>query len=265
MVAILLIAAVELASAACAVSAVAAEPKKVEWMVGDDKREALVVAASSSEPPPLVFVWHGHGGTMNNVVRSFAIHKQWPEAVVVYPQGLPTPGALTDPEGKKPGWQKVAGDQNDRDLKFFDDMLKTLKKDHKIDEKRIFSTGHSNGGAFTYLLWAQRGDVFAAVAPSAAGGRALQGIKPLPCLHVMGESDPLVTPAIQKRAIEMVKKTNGCDAESKPWAKAGTLSGTQFASKGGTPLVLLTHPGDHKFPADAPELIVKFFKEHAKK
>lgn len=239
-----------------------AEPKKVEWTVGGDRREALVVASSSSDPAPLVFVWHGHGGTMRHAAATMGFHKQWPEAVVVYPQGLPTPGALTDPEGKKPGWQKTAGDQNDRDLKFFDDMLKTLKKDHKIDDKRVYSTGHSNGGSFTYLLWAQRGGVFAAVAPSAAGGR---GIKPLPCLHVMGEADPLVTPVIQKRAIELVKKANGCDADGKAWAKAGPLTGTQFGSKGGTPLVLLTHPGDHKFPADAPELIVKFFKEHAKK
>lgn len=246
-------------------AAVTAEPKKVEWTVGGDRREALVVASSSGDPAPLVFVWHGHGGTMRHAATTMGFHKQWPEAVVVYPQGLPTPGALTDPEGKKPGWQKVAGDQNDRDLKFFDDMLKTLKKDHKIDDKRIYSTGHSNGGAFTYLLWAQRGDVFAAVAPSAAGGRAVQGIKPLPCLHVMGETDPLVTPAIQKRAIELVKKANGCDADGKAWAKAGQLTGTQYGSKGGPPLVLLTHPGDHKFPAEAPELIVKFFKEHAKK
>ena len=83
-------------------------------------------------------------------------------------QGLNTPGALTDTEGKKPGWQKTFGDQDDRDLKFFDAVLATLKKDYKVDEKRIYATGHSNGGGFTYLLWAARGEVFAAVAPCAA-------------------------------------------------------------------------------------------------
>ena len=39
-------------------------------------------------------------------------------------------------------------------------MLKSLKQDYKVDEKRIFSTGHSNGGGFTYLLWSERPDVF---------------------------------------------------------------------------------------------------------
>jgi polyhydroxybutyrate depolymerase len=68
-------------------------------------------------------------------------------------------------------WQKTFGDQNDRDLKFFDAVLATLKKDCRIDEKRVYATGHSNGGAFTYLLWAARGDVFAAVAPCAAAAK----------------------------------------------------------------------------------------------
>ena len=80
-------------------------------------------------------------------------------------QGLPTPGQLTDPEGKRNGWQKTVGDQKDRDLKFFDAVLTKLKADYKVDESRIYSMGHSNGGGFTYLLWAARGDQFAAFAP----------------------------------------------------------------------------------------------------
>ena len=94
---------------------------------------------------------------MKGAAANFAYHELWPEAIAVYMQGLNTPGALTDPEGKKPGWQKTVGDQNDRDLKFFDAVLATLKKDYKVDEKRIYATGHSNGGGFTYLLWAARG------------------------------------------------------------------------------------------------------------
>ena len=33
----------------------------------------------------------------------------------------------------------------------------------KIDEKRVYATGHSNGGGFTYLLWTCRPDAFAAL------------------------------------------------------------------------------------------------------
>ena len=62
----------------------------------------------------------------------------------------------------------------------------------KVDEKRIYSTGHSNGGAFTYLLWAERGDVFAAMAPSAAVRRKFDRLKPKPVMHLAGEKDALV-------------------------------------------------------------------------
>ncbi len=253
--------------AGCA-AAGAADPKRVEWTVGDLKREALVYAPdkAAKEPCPVVFVFHGHGGTMQNAGKSFAIHTHWPEAICVYPQGVPTPGKLTDPDGKKSGWQHSAGDQGDRDLKFFDAVLKSLRADYKVDDARVYATGHSNGGGFTYLLWAARGDQLAAVAPSGAAARYAADLKPKPCLHVAGESDPLVKYDWQKQTMEAVRKVNGCAADGKEWAAAGKLVGTVFPSKGGTPFVAAVHPGGHPFPAaDAPKLIVKFFQEHPKK
>ena len=149
--------------------------KPREWKVDGVARAALVYApvTAKTNPAPVVFAFHGHGGTMERASKMFGYHTEWPEAIVVYMQGLNTPGQLTDPEGKKPGWQKTVGDQNDRDLKFFDAVLTSLKKDYKVDAKRIYSTGHSNGGGFTYLLWAARGEHFAAFAPSASVGRSL--------------------------------------------------------------------------------------------
>lgn len=244
----------------------AAEPKRVEWTVGGAKREALVAApaAAKTTPSPVVFDFHGHGGTMGIVARTHAVHKAWPEAICVYPQGLPTPGKLTDPEGKKNGWQHGTGEQGDRDLAFFDEMLKTLKADYKLDEKRIYVTGHSNGGRFTHVLWAERGDVFAAVAPSAStAGPVAKGFKAKPCLHVAGEADPLVKYAGQQFTMAAVKTLNGCAAEGKSWATAGKLVGTIYESKTGTPFVSLIHTGGHEFlAADAVPLIVRFFKEN---
>jgi polyhydroxybutyrate depolymerase len=204
-------------------------------------------------------VFHGHGGNSRNAARSFGIHRQWPEAIAVYPQGLNTPGRRTDPEGKKPGWQHGAGAQGDRDLKFFDAMLARLRQDYKVDQKRIYSTGHSNGGGFTYLLWAERGSVFAAVAPSGSAAiRSLPKLKPKPCLHIAGEKDPLVKFSWQKATMDAVRKLNGCEGDGQEWAKDSKL----YPSKSGTPLVTFIHPGGHGFPAEAPPLIVRFFKEH---
>jgi polyhydroxybutyrate depolymerase len=235
--------------------------KRVDFKVEGTARETLVYApaAAKTTTTPLVFVFHGHGGNSRQVSRSFGIHRLWPEALVVYPQGLNTPGRLTDPEGKRPGWQHSVGAQDNRDLKFFDAMLARLKQDYKVDEKRIYCTGHSNGGAFTYLLWAERGNIFAAVAPSgSAAAQSLPKLKAKPCLHVAGEKDPLVKFVWQQATMNAVRKLNGCEADGKDWAK----NCTSYPSKTGTPFVAFIHPGGHGFPAEAPLLMVKFFKEH---
>jgi polyhydroxybutyrate depolymerase len=253
-----------------------------EWKVDGVTREALVYvpAEATTTPTPVVFAFHGHGGTMKNAAAKFRFQKLWPEAIAVYMQGLPTPGALTDTEGKRPGWQKFFGDQGDRDLKFFDAVLATLRTDYKIDEKRIYATGHSNGGGFTYLLWAARGDVFAAVAPCAAAAmvgpppddlpaalapivekarKSMKNLKPKPVLHMAGENDPLVKFAWQQRTIDGIRKINGC-GEGKPWGEHCTL----YPSKTGTPVVTYIHSGGHQLPDEVLPVIVKFFKQHAR-
>jgi polyhydroxybutyrate depolymerase len=263
----------------------AEEPARREWLVDGVAREALVYVPSSAKTnaAPVVFVFHGHGGTMRATERGWSIHTVWPEAIVVYPQGLNTPGRLTDPEGKKPGWQASLGLQGDRDLRFFDAMLASLKTDYKVDAKRIYSTGHSNGGSFTYLLWQARGPEFTAFAPSAAAAGFLafgsapkissakepsepdkegktSKLLPKPFFHLAAENDPLVKFTWQKATIDKLRELNQC-GEGKPWT--GEKGGTVYPSKAGTPVVTYIHAGEHKFPSEGPRLIVKFFKEHA--
>jgi polyhydroxybutyrate depolymerase len=238
-----------------------ARPQIWDVEVAGVARKLLLFAPKSSTETatPLVFVFHGHGGMALQAARSFGIHRIWPEAIVVYMQGLPTPGRLTDPEGKKAGWQRDAGDQDDRDLKFFDAALARLQKTYRVDAKRIYSTGHSNGGAFTYLLWETRPDLFAAFAPSAsAAGTSVLKLKPKPALHIAGTKDPLVRFTWQERTMEILRKTNGCAAESQAWADGVKL----YPSPTGTPFAEFVHPGGHEFHVRAPELIVRFFKEH---
>lgn len=218
-------------------------------------------APRGKQAAPLVFVFHGHGGSMRQAALSFRIHLLWPEAVTVYPQGLNTVGALVDPEGKRSGWQSSAGEIGDRDLKFYDTMLASFKKEGAIDENRIYVTGHSNGGVFTYLLWGERGDALAAVAPSGAimvPAASFFKLKPKPAMLLAGENDRLVKFAWQKRAIEAVKKLDHC-GEGQPWN--GVRGATLFPSQSGNPVVTLLHPGGHVLPSGDPQHIVGFFKE----
>ena len=236
------------------------------WEVEGVTREALVVTPTASadphgSPKPLVFIFHGHGGTSRHAARSFSLHTAWPEAVCVYPQGLPTAGRLTDPEGRKAGWQARAGDYLDRDLKFFDIMLASLQREQAIDPRRIYVSGHSNGGAFTYLLAAKRWDVLAAIAPSAAiMTPSPDGIKPIPVLHIAGQSDALVRFAWQKRTIDALCRINKCEI-----LQPLRLGLNQFLSKEGGHVFVFLHPGGHEFPKEAPAEIAAFFKKLQKK
>ncbi|HXT10501.1 MAG TPA: prolyl oligopeptidase family serine peptidase [Candidatus Angelobacter sp.] len=223
-------------------------------------RTALVYAPANAKTisTPVVFVFHGHGGSAENVVRTFAINKHWPEAISVYMQGLDTPGKLTDPDGLRTGWQTAIGDDGDRDLKFFDALLARLKQDYNVDTKRIYCTGHSNGGAFTYLLWLARGNVFAAVAPSAASAKYASQLIPRPALIMGGKEDPLVKFAWQRLTMNVVRRLNGCAMKGEAWDNQCTI----YPSQNGTPLVTFIYPGGHQFNPASPALIVKFFKQH---
>ena len=234
-----------------------------EWTVDGVVREALVYAppGARTNPAPVVFAFHGHGGSMSNAARMFSFHTRWPEAIVVYMQGLNTPGRLTDPEGKKPGWQSAISDQDDRDLKFFDAVLASLEQDYKVDSKRLYATGHSNGGGFTYLLWAARGEKFAAFAPSAAIiTKDLARLKPKPVLHVAGDKDPLVKFAWQEMMMNKLRELNQCGT-GEPWE--GEKGCTLYSSKLDAPVVTYIFPGTHQFTSTAADLAVKFLKQHA--
>jgi polyhydroxybutyrate depolymerase len=207
------------------------------WKIDGVPREALVWIPNEDEVAPAVFVFHGHGGRMGGVARKFAYHQIWPEAVVIYMQGLPTPIKQFDPKGKRSGWQIASGDQSDRDLKFFDEVYASLSD--RIDPERVYCTGHSNGGRFTYLL--------------------LKKADPVPVMHVAGRKDPRY--AEQQRAMEEVRVVNQCLPDGDSWFSGAGMNGVLYRSETGAPFISLIHDGGHKLPSEALHLIAHFLKE----
>ena len=237
------------------------------WTVDGVKRTALVrVPADPKAPEAVVFCWHGHGGNSAQSVRGWAFDKADPTSILIYPQGLPTVSPLVDKEGRRSGWQSAVGAEGDRDIKLFDAILADLKKERSVNERRIYSMGHSNGAAFSYILWQARPDVLAAIG-SVAGSLTIKArdLKPLPVIHVAGENDPLVKFAWQQATFAAVRRFNGCTDEGKPYAKDGVLEATLFTSTKGAPLVTAIHRGGHEYPKGSSELIARFFKENPKK
>ena len=233
----------------------------LELTVDGVRRTALVYVPktmAADKPAPLVFVFHGHGGQSAQAVGGFGINRRWPEAISVYPQGLNIP-SITDPAGVRAGWQHAVGEVGDRDLHFFDALLARLEKDYPVDAKRVYATGHSNGGGFTYLLWKARPEVFAAVAPCSATAKYTPELTPKPALICGGKEDPIVKFESQEREVQALQKVNGCDPQGVPWADG---QGTQYPSPGGTPLATFFYEAGHAMAPGEPDLIVKFFQEH---
>ena len=152
-------------------------------------------------------------------------------------------------------------------------VLALLKKDYRVDQKRIYAAGHSNGGRFVYLLWAERGDVLAAAAPSAAsvnignparprpGNPAIRKVtkyvKPKPVVLAIGENDPVARFEGQTRLVETFRKINGC-GDGKPWGEGCTLYPSQ-RRHAGAGLHSSRRPQMGRRRRSA--VIVKFFKE----
>ena len=234
-----------------------------EWDIDGVKRTGIVCTPDEKIPQPkagwpVVFVFHGHGGSAKQIRRQFQTDTLWPEAVVVYLQGLPTVGQITDPQGERAGWDSIDRTDKNRDLRLYDTVLKDLTDHQHIDPKRVFSTGHSNGGGFTFTLWAHRGDTLAAIASSSsiAAVKDWPLLKPKPAMMSSGRNDPLVKFEWQSKMIDEMKKLNGVPADGKPWGD----NGTWYKSENGTPVVTIIHDGVHAPPKDLGKRVVEFFK-----
>lgn len=136
---------------------------------------------------PLVFVFHGGGGNALQMERfsKFSVLAEKEKFIAVYPDGL------------NKNWNDGREMSQADDLSFVKMMLDSLSKDYKIDEKRIFSTGISNGAFFSNYIAASLSEKFAAIAP-VVGGIA-ESVAPqfnpresVSVFIIQGTDDPLV-------------------------------------------------------------------------
>ncbi|MET0215384.1 MAG: PHB depolymerase family esterase [Vicinamibacterales bacterium] len=223
------------------------------WKVGGDTRRGIVYAPSA--PPqgtklPVVFAFHGRGDDTQNF-QFVGLHRAWSDAIVVYFQGLDNRGLS--------GWQGERGQDNDRDLKLVDAALAALRKTYAVDDDRVYATGFSNGAAFTFLLWAERPNTFAAYAVVAGRLRpAVQPKQPRPILHVAGVADPQIAYADQRAAIVSAIAINGARSQTDRCGNGCTIYGGGST----TPVVTWIHQGGHEFPRGTSERIAAFFQDH---
>lgn len=107
--------------------------------------------ATRPEPYSVVFVFHGSGGTAQNMVKTgFSTAGEDGDFIVVYPQAIG--GTWTT--GRNP----LAPD----DVGFATAILDDMVQNWNVDANHTFAAGHSNGGRFVQLLISEVPDAFAA-------------------------------------------------------------------------------------------------------
>lgn len=146
----------------------------------------------NSTPLPLVFCLHGGGGTsaafMN--MASFNALAEKEKFIVVYPQGI----EKNWNDGRPTDANLLGVD----DVNFFRTMIQNFSAAYKIDSKRIYSTGISNGGFMSSRLGVELGDKIAAFASVAASIEKntiytnINATNPVSALYLQGTADPLV-------------------------------------------------------------------------
>ncbi len=161
------------------------------------ERDFIVYVPESynhQNPSPILFVFHGFGGS-NDLIMSYSgfnLIAEQENFIVVYPKGSDFWGI---PHWNVGGW--TINSTTD-DVSFVNFLIDLISDEYNTDQNRLYATGMSNGGFFSFLLACQMSDKFAAIA-SVTGSMTPETFsncnpqKEVPILQIHGTDDPLVT------------------------------------------------------------------------
>jgi polyhydroxybutyrate depolymerase len=268
-----------------ALPAAANERKSV--MVGATERHYEVHLPKGRAPAahvPLVIVLHGGGGDAETARQQSGMDAKADQDgfIAVYPIGTTRRGRQVFTWN---AWRccGAALAQRVDDVGFIRVLVDTLAGEYRIDRKRIYATGHSNGGMLAYRLGCEAADVFAAIAPlsAALNTHECRAASPVSVIAFHGTADehvlfeggePRRAFDLNKRednsvafAMDFWKKRDGCAAEPKRSRDGRVVHDAWTCAEGTAVELYATEGGGHVWPAGATDRIWEFFKRHPKR
>ena len=170
---------------------------------GGDREYVVYVPRAYDEaaPVPVVFMLHGMGGTAMTALREtgWSAKAEKETFIAVYPEA-------TRPDMNKPpsfgrnaqAWNDGsgrfhAGEKQIDDVAFIQAVMDRVCADYRVDVRRIFVAGFSNGASMAFRLSAELSHRIAAVAPNAGAcwTESPQPARMISICYITGAEDTL--------------------------------------------------------------------------
>lgn len=240
-----------------------AQTEKIFTIDGVKRKALFFEPFIKSNNSPVLFFFHGHGGNAKHASRNVNFQEHFPEALVIYPEGIPgVTNSIVDKEGKYNGWQTQPGELQDRDLKFFDEMLSLVEKEYKINAKAVYAAGHSNGSRFVNVLWKMRSDTFAALIMVAGPGGWWMKTAPSKSVWISyGKEDRIVPYGMQKMAAQQYLKWLNADRSAVK--TNGDLS--IYRNEKNHEIIIEDRNAGHEFPKSSIPAMIDFLMRNTQK
>lgn len=233
-------------------------------------RNYILHAPTGLDNPALVFVIHGFNMTGQQEVgltRMNAVADR-EKFIVVYPNALPN-------ASNQPSWD-LAGPN---DFAFLLAIIEAVDAKHRIDRKRVYASGFSQGGFMSFQLGCRHSEVFAAIAPVSGVLRdaaACSPKRPVPMILTFGTNEGFDVNGFIQSGNDWVK-LNGCNASptvQKPYPAGNpnsvvTRSTFTGCKEGAEVVTQSVQGGGHEWPMNTQtkvnnsEEVWAFFKKHA--
>lgn len=146
------------------------------------------------EKLPVIFALHGGGSNYRQAIKFYTLNDLADKNgfIIVYPNAVNKAWHMP---GISSRVKKL--DTTVNDVHFISVLIDTLIANYKADSKRIFCTGISRGGMFSFYLADKLSSRIAGIAPVCGGisittGNGYTFSKPMPVLMINGTDDPLV-------------------------------------------------------------------------
>ena len=238
---------------------------------------------STGQPAALVFVFHGYSENASFIQQTSGFNEISDKGgfIVVYPNGSGSNGGQS---WNAAGCCGYAIQNNVDDQAFISQIISDVGTLTRIEPKKIYATGFSNGALLSYRLACEMADTFAAVAPVAGVlvSSPCLPAQPVAIIDFHGMSDDVVPyngggtlpisgkpfPPVEQ-SIGTWSKLDGC-AKTPQVEQSAVFSHTTYTGcQKGSAVELYAVKGiGHSWPTQyvvpASQLIWDFFKAHPK-